>query len=738
MHRYLLILILILTSSFYSAYSQNSNLGDTIYSFNAGILTPTPDRVLHGIEFAQGFFWATGFDPDDGYRHKLYKFSEDGQNLIEYWDYGLEFAGWKGLAYDGQHLYVADIDTIRQIDMTTGQTTGIKIPGPEYYLSGLTYDPASDHFWVSGDGNLIFEVDRMGNILNSFPFITDLPVSGLAWDIYTAGGPYLWVWSMKYTPNNVRPKAFQMNPANGTFTGLEFEGVIMNADTLAADYSLGATISGSFAGEGVVFAGMHGSSYQQSNDQLDWVVLYDLDPEGTGIPGPEISVDPENIQNDLMAGDSIDVPVVISNLSNQFSLSWYATLEYPGITDTLAILGDSLLAFDASIITPDTNTSLRSIAYMGDHIYVSTGKNFDDQFMLYKIDKAGTEVEETYTFFTAFSGWSTITADEQYIYGAEQYYITKFDPASGTIVENYPKTGFSPSSMAYDPQKEHFYMGNGTGAIKVIDKQNDEINFYVTPYDIEGLAWDNWSPGAPYLWVFYLGESDSTLRVARLEPESGDLSGMEFVGMNLNGDPAEADLPLDAFVTPDWQQHKLVFLALQKSNTLPGDGHDKVVVYDLATTPPPGWIWLLPQSYGTSSPGAQDTLTVRMKAIMEDTLVIAQIVIKSNDVIDPKVIIPVNFTMLGTITDTKENPEWKEGSINVYPNPATGYMKVLYNDTDGKSDRASIYRMDGKMVDSFKLMPDKENTLDLNLPAGIYLLIIFTENGQRQSRIVFM
>ena len=119
----ILVFFAILLAFNISGAAQTSTLGDTLGSFNAGILTPTPDRVLHGIEFADGYFWATGFDPDDQYNHKLYKFSADGQSLVEYWNYGLEFAGWKGLAYDGQYLYVADIDTIRQLDMATGQKT---------------------------------------------------------------------------------------------------------------------------------------------------------------------------------------------------------------------------------------------------------------------------------------------------------------------------------------------------------------------------------------------------------------------------------------------------------------------------------------------------------------------------------------------------------------------------------------------------------------------------------------
>ena len=43
---------------------------ETLLSFNAGALTPTPDRGLAGIVFAEDHFWITGFDPDDNYSHK--------------------------------------------------------------------------------------------------------------------------------------------------------------------------------------------------------------------------------------------------------------------------------------------------------------------------------------------------------------------------------------------------------------------------------------------------------------------------------------------------------------------------------------------------------------------------------------------------------------------------------------------------------------------------------------------
>jgi len=694
------------------------------------VLTPTPDRVLFGVEYIDGYLWMTGADPDDIWQHKLYKFTADGQTLVETYEYGLEFVGWAGLAYDGEHLWTAGVDTVWQINITNGQKTGVKIKAPQYYNRGLAYDPESDHFWISGENSVIYEIDKQGNIVNSVNFIPDQGMSGLAWDNFSEGGPYLWIWAMKYTPSDVRPQAFQLNVQTGTLTGVSFEGVLMNPQApYAADGAAGATITNQLIDGKVTLVGVHGSSYQSYNDQLDWVVAYDLDPEGTGVPGPEISVTPESIQNDLMPGDSVDVPVFISNLNDEFTLNWFASLEYPGMWDTIGMMGDTLLTFDATALTaPDTNRRMRGIAYIGDFIYISTSRNFDDQFQLYKIKKDGSEIVQTSNFYAAFTGWTSITSDDQYIYGSDQYYIQEYNPATGGITATYLKNSFSADGLAYDPQQEHFYMGNGVGAIKVINKEGDEINFFVTPFEIEGLSWDSWTPGGPYLWAYY-PDSEGNIRASRLNPNTAAPTGVAFDGVILSTNPGYPDTPKDIIITRDWQENKLVMIALHDSYSASGAGADQVVVYDLATTPPPKWIELLSPTFGNVNPFDTDTLFVRLKAIMEDTLMEAQIVINSNDVLNPSVNVPVNFRMMPEIATgilTQNNTSDKIVR-NLFPNPTNSFVTILIGES---SENLSIklFNSAGILVhESFYSPPINDVQVNVSkLPKGFYQMVIST------------
>jgi hypothetical protein len=738
--RHLLLSLAMLFVITFQTLAGVTGFGDTLGAFNAGILTPTPDRVLRGIEFAEGYFWATGSDPDDLWQHKLYKFSADGQTLVDFWEYGLEFASWGDLAYDGEHLWVTDVDTIRQLDMETGQKTGVWFKAPQYYNFGLAYDPATDHFWISGDNSIIYECDKQGNIVNSVPFPPDQGAAGLAWDTWSEGGPYLWVWSMKYTPSDVRPKAVQVNTQTGTLTGVSFEGVLMNPQApYAADGALGATITDQLIEDKVAFVGLHGSSYQVYNDQLDWVVYYDLDTEGTGLPGPEINVTPESIQNDLMPGDSIDIPLFISNLDEQFDLNWFANLEYPGMWDSNGLIGDTLSTFDATALTaPDTNRRMRGIAYIGDFIYITTSSNFDNQFQLYKIKKDGSEIVQTTNLFSSISGWTSITSDEQYIYGSDQYVIQEFNPATGIVTGFYPKISFSADGIAYDPQQEYFYLGNSNGAVKIINKDGDEINFFVTPYEIEALSWDSWTPGGPFLWAYY-PDGEGNIRASRLNPNTAAPTGVGFDGIILSTNPDYVDTPKDIIVTRDWQENKLVMIALHDSYSASGAGADQVIVYDLATTPPPKWIELINPTFGVAGPLETDTLFVRLKAIMQDTLMEAQIVINSNDVLKPKSIIPVNFRMMPEINTGILDKNFSEGDIieQIYPNPAGSSVQVLLRNKPAITS-IRLYNQLGKLVlEKEKLVQTKNFSLDVsNLPKGFYQIVVRSGNAIDHRKLI--
>ena len=249
-----------------SSPSAALSTGDELFRIDLGAVTSHVGIV--GVEFADGYYYVTSggaIDPsvDNNY---LFKLSDDG-SLISSWVQPTDSLGWgwRDLAWDGAFLYGSDSSVIEQIDPSDGQPTGVTIASPVSPARGLAYDPASDHFWTANWDSNLYEIDRSGNIINSFTNI--LGIYGLGWDASTPGGPYLWAWSQNGMPSAT---ATQIDPATGTPTGVSFLGSSVNADS--SDLAAGADVDSEVEPGKVVLVGMH----QADSDTLIGYELTDL------------------------------------------------------------------------------------------------------------------------------------------------------------------------------------------------------------------------------------------------------------------------------------------------------------------------------------------------------------------------------------------------------------------------------------------------------------------------------
>jgi hypothetical protein len=730
---------------FISLHSQQPEIGDTLKTFDMGSLTPTPDRAIVGIEYAEGYFWATGFDPDDYWQHKLYKISADGNTLVDTYSYGIEAAGWKDMAYDGEFLYVTDMDTIRQVDLTNGQKTGIKIPAPFYYNQGLAYNPLTDHFFVIGDGGSnIYEIDREGEIVTAISNNPDHGTGGLAVDTTSPGGPFLWTWSSEYIGYESILKASQISLSNYQFTGLEFEGISIS--NIIVESPGGATIIYDYEEDKLVLATVNIRN-GNANDQMEYAVLYNITNDE--VPGPQIVLNPSSIQNTLPPGDSIDIEVSVINEGSNI-LNWSAFLEFPN-QDTIDNLGDTLYTFNGTQQTQINDRGLNAITFLNDHIWIN-GRNFpNDQKNIYKFSKTG-ELQDTYPYFSINGiGFRTITNDGEFLYFEDTYSINQVDPETFETVGYILKPSGSFSGLTYDPQTDHFWGGSGTGLIIEFDRDGNEINTFLTPYDIQGLAWDQWSPGGPYLWAWVETNASqgSRCEAVRLNPSTCFPEGDGFLGYNFSNLPGFQDTPEAAVITNQWEENKVTFLGLQNAGLINGldtlNNVDFIGVYDLDVIPAPGWIELLDPSFGSVEASETGSLFVRLRSIMDDTLMTAAIRIVNNSILNPEVIIPVNFTMLPFIYTNVS--EVVNDDVNVlgqnFPNPYITHTIIPVALTRDGYVALKIYNSMGVNVANIY-----EGWLDLGyhefkialpeLKSGIYYYILQVDNQEYSNKMLVL
>jgi hypothetical protein len=223
--------------SYVPQHSLITEAGDEMFYFDAQ--AATSDNQLLGAVFANGHFWVNGgnagTDPNN-----IYEFDREG-NLLSTYSQGTSSWGWLDLGYDGTYIYGVDYttDEISQFDPASGTIVGTIPNDADNAGLGITYDPTTDHFWgCYWFGADLVEFDRDGNLIASYPQAPLTSIFGIAWDNYSADGPWLWVFSQE-TSNGLL--IAQFDPRSGSYTGVEYTGVDRSGSGL--DISGGCEIS---------------------------------------------------------------------------------------------------------------------------------------------------------------------------------------------------------------------------------------------------------------------------------------------------------------------------------------------------------------------------------------------------------------------------------------------------------------------------------------------------------------
>ena len=653
--------------------------GDTLSSFNAGLLTD--DSGLSGIVFAGGHLWLTGWNPP-AYDHRLYKLAPDGSELVQSTSLASGYHAFYDLAFDGEFLWATDRDHLAQIDPATGQLTGEQIPTDftPYLVGGVAYDPQADHFWVIPRRNaqlqVIHQLDRQGNVLATHPNLETDYTTALTWDDTSPGGPFLWTFSREEIGFDSRGVMRQFSPAIGAFTGVEI--ALINRSEIVMDQPVGLAFTTGLADGTATMVTVQAGALEVT-DGLDWVVVYDADLTG-GAPGAQIAVDPAFITAEVVEDSTVTIPVIIAN-EGDLALQWHAYVE--GADPDAPPPGEPgavLASLDVVAAVGDPDARAWAMTHARGHVWVVGRVGLGDP-ELWQITPAGELVASFPIGGVSSLGWRALATDGDHLFGTGTYSIAVWSLDEQRVVDQVLTGSGNGTALAYDRDNGHFYQGSQTGAIFVLDGEGQPVRLMATPYAIAGLAWDDLSPGGPYLWAWAEADADagpgSRCQAIRLDPVSGQPTGVAFGGQDQGSLP---DVPVAATITRELVPGRLALLGLQ--DAADGGGEAAVVAYDLAANLPPAWLDLTGGTLGTVAPDTIGVLTVALRGTMADTTTAGLIRIGSNDLAQPLLEIPVSLAMLAAqvttaVPDTDPIPVVISGAV-AHPNPFNPRTRIRF------------------------------------------------------------
>jgi hypothetical protein len=192
-----------------TVWSSSKALFDLLFSY------PVSSPRATGIETDGVNFYCTRYDAST-----IYKLSMTGALVDSFSIAGV--SAIRDLAYDGQYFYGgAATASIYKMDFTTHTLVSTITCPAGTAVRHIAYDNINDAFWVGNWDDDFKLISRTGTTLATIPATGHglTGAYGSAFDPYSDGGPYLWIYDQGGNGNDL----VQINIATGLPTGVTFD-----------------------------------------------------------------------------------------------------------------------------------------------------------------------------------------------------------------------------------------------------------------------------------------------------------------------------------------------------------------------------------------------------------------------------------------------------------------------------------------------------------------------------------
>ena len=330
------------------------------------------------------------------------------------------------------------------------------------------------------------------------------------------------------------------------------------------------------------------------------------------LEAPKVALSANTVSADLEAEANITKNFTIKNEGNG-PLIWYLKENTNKGTGDISHRWETM---------PSWNTSgdlQRSIAFDGEYYYTTSSVELGK---FWKYDKNGKFIEQ-FSIPEMYYKLYDLAFDGRYFYGSDwSNRIFKIDFDNRRIVDIITVGGVSDLKIThctYDPAYDGFWIGTFT-TIGLVDRKGKFIRKMAAlttdgNIAVYGSAYDNVTPGGPYLWLSDMTAESSNkfdkLQLRQYDIARGVLTNVKHVltdvpGYVLGGQATGQNYVCGLFSSMDVVPGKLVLMGILNQSP------NLVFNYTLAETNK--WLNLSPK-HGTLEPGAEQVINVGLDAL---------------------------------------------------------------------------------------------------------------------------
>ncbi len=372
---------------------------------------------------------------------------------------------------------------------------------------------------------------------------------------------------------------------------------------------------------------------------------------------------------------------------------------------------------------------IAGVAFSGGY-FVMAGTHGQDE-SIYILDRDGSVVNSYPQPDGHPFGMADLTCDNNLVYGTGINQLIGFD-IEGNVRSRISTPLNYNRAIAYNPENDLFITANNRSDFVIIDRYGYEIDRIDNPgLSIFGLAWWSNQPDGYSLVMFCReGPYDSQVNLMNIESED-----TRFI-REISSDFGERAGGVAITSGWDYRHWSLVFQL--------NGGRNRTEVYNLTDLSP--WAYMEPNT-GSIESGAHMPVSIHFNTAGFHDEIQAEgyfTVIGSqrggSDTIN--VVLQIGEDAVPPDNNRKTGIP-SQLSMNAYPNPSNGYVKVDYRVQPATHSLLQVFDINGRQVFNVEIPPasNGQGSMMLNFEnrsTGLYLIRLESGNERRIQRVLLM